>query len=276
MLKKIDLKRETIDEQFVQYVNKKFPLVKIEWEKVVNSLKKNGEWQQLMRKDNSLSRMQSFLRTLESGIQEIRTNNLYQPYPLFLPCFPGIKNMPVHEIAHFSFPNLLLENFSIIKKEIMDLKDEDYSNYDFDGDNRILAFPFYFKGEEIPQSKIKCPKIYDLLQQVPRLCSNYPMGDFVVSRMAPGTHLHNHCSADNLRIRTMLGINTVENSFLRVCDNEYFWEEGKIFIWEDSFEHESANYGNQDRIILVFDTWHTDLTDIEIDILTKLPLPPPR
>lgn len=38
------------------------------------------------------------------------------------------------------------------------------------------------------------------------------------------------------------------------------WEEGKVMIFDDSFEHEVWHNGSEIRLILILDVWHPDLT----------------
>jgi len=39
------------------------------------------------------------------------------------------------------------------------------------------------------------------------------------------------------------------------------WSEGEVLAFEDSFEHEVWQEANEDRIVLVVDIWHPDLSD---------------
>lgn len=41
------------------------------------------------------------------------------------------------------------------------------------------------------------------------------------------------------------------------------WEEGKIFIFDDSFEHEVWHNGTEFRLVLIIDVWHPELTKSE-------------
>ena len=41
---------------------------------------------------------------------------------------------------------------------------------------------------------------------------------------------------------------------------EVVWEEGKIVVFDDSFEHEIWNLSSQPRLILVVDLLHPDMT----------------
>jgi aspartate beta-hydroxylase len=41
------------------------------------------------------------------------------------------------------------------------------------------------------------------------------------------------------------------------------WEEGKLFIFDDSFEHEVWHNGTTTRLVLIVDVWHPELTEDE-------------
>ena len=50
------------------------------------------------------------------------------------------------------------------------------------------------------------------------------------------------------------------------------WEEGKVLVFDDSFEHEAWNDSEAPRVVLIFDIWHPDLSKGEVkllDFLTK-------
>jgi aspartyl/asparaginyl beta-hydroxylase (cupin superfamily) len=57
---------------------------------------------------------------------------------------------------------------------------------------------------------------------------------------------------------------------IRVGGEERTWQVGKCLVFEDSFEHEAWNDGNETRAVLVVDLWHPDLTSIEIQALRGL------
>ena len=37
----------------------------------------------------------------------------------------------------------------------------------------------------------------------------------------------------------------------------------KAFVFDDSIEHEAANESDQLRVVMIFDTWHPDLSPAE-------------
>ena len=48
---------------------------------------------------------------------------------------------------------------------------------------------------------------------------------------------------------------------MRVADQILHWEDGKMIIFDESFEHEVLYYNerNESRLVLYFDFWHPDL-----------------
>ena len=57
---------------------------------------------------------------------------------------------------------------------------------------------------------------------------------------------------------------------LRVAGESRRWERGKCLIFDDAFEHEAWNDTDADRVVLLFDTWHWELTDREVDSLRAM------
>jgi len=50
---------------------------------------------------------------------------------------------------------------------------------------------------------------------------------------------------------------------MKVASETRRWERGKALVFDDSFEHETWNRAEQDRVVLLFDVWHPDLTHEE-------------
>jgi aspartyl/asparaginyl beta-hydroxylase (cupin superfamily) len=47
---------------------------------------------------------------------------------------------------------------------------------------------------------------------------------------------------------------------MRVGNAEVPWLAGQSVVFDDSFEHEVWNRTEVDRVVLLFDVWHPDLT----------------
>jgi aspartate beta-hydroxylase len=96
-------------------------------------------------------------------------------------------------------------------------------------------------------------------------------GLIYVSRMRAGTHISPHRGPTNLRLRCHLGIAVPDGDCaIRVADRTEGWREGHCLVFDDSYEHEAWNHTAQDRIVLIVDVWHPDLSDVEVALLEGL------
>lgn len=57
---------------------------------------------------------------------------------------------------------------------------------------------------------------------------------------------------------------------MRVGEETRYQEEGKAYVFDDSFDHEAWHDGDETRLILIVDFWHPDLTPVEIKLLNTL------
>ena len=74
-----------------------------------------------------------------------------------------------------------------------------------------------------------------------------------------------HHGPSNMRLRCHLPLTVPEECFFRLAGNPKEWEEGKLMIFDDSYEYEAANFSEEDRSMLLFDIWHPDLVPEEIE-----------
>lgn len=81
-----------------------------------------------------------------------------------------------------------------------------------------------------------------------------------LSVMQPGTHIVPHTSASNARVRFHLGITAPTHASIRVAEQWLVWGEGRLLIFDDSFEHEVWHNGTAPRLILIADTGHPELS----------------
>lgn len=95
-----------------------------------------------------------------------------------------------------------------------------------------------------------------------RVGHDSPMEVFF-SRLAPGTHIPPHHGVANHRITVHLPLIVPEGCAIRVGTHTHAWEEGRLFAFDDSFEHEAWNRGARERVVLIFESFHPDLTPLE-------------
>ncbi len=48
---------------------------------------------------------------------------------------------------------------------------------------------------------------------------------------------------------------------VRVASETLLWQEGKILLFDDSYEHEVWNDGETPRAVLIIDLWHPEIVD---------------
>jgi aspartate beta-hydroxylase len=80
------------------------------------------------------------------------------------------------------------------------------------------------------------------------------------STMQPKTSIRAHYGATNIKLRCHFPLFVPEEAFLRVAADPRPWEEGKMIVFDDSYEHEAANLNDtKERVILLIDIWHPEL-----------------
>lgn len=84
----------------------------------------------------------------------------------------------------------------------------------------------------------------------------------LILRMTKGTTVETHCGPANNILNVHLGISGCKGAELRVMDNVYKWEEGKVIAWDGSFDH-SVNCVNceEDRVIVMVRYMHPEVTE---------------
>jgi len=93
-------------------------------------------------------------------------------------------------------------------------------------------------------------------------------GEVIFSKLAPRTKIKAHCGPTNLRWTAHLGLVVPQNSEkcrIKIADEWHCWEEGKMLVFDDSYEHEIANDTNETRIVLLLRVWHPSLSYTQRD-----------
>ena len=101
------------------------------------------------------------------------------------------------------------------------------------------------------------------------ICKTF--GFVAFSKLTPSTHIKAHTGSCNVRLRYHLGIDVPEPDLvkIRVGDEKRSWIQDKCIIFDDSFEHEVFHDGSKDRITLIVDLWHPELSSEDIKILSS-------
>jgi aspartyl/asparaginyl beta-hydroxylase (cupin superfamily) len=236
---------------------------------IVEALRRGGYYDRVMARGAELDRVKEYLRRW-TGERPSPADPVQHPH---YPLFPGLRHQPFHDPRAFPAATILEREFATIRGEALALDDDAHVDYTRaagmkTGAGSWTLYLFHHMGVEVESVAHRCPATLAVIESLPRACTGYAWGDALFSAMKGGTHLHPHCSTDNLRVRLHLGIEVPEGCLMRVAGETRSWEEGKVLAFEDSFEHEVWNRSGRRRVVLIVDLWHPDLTDIEIRALT--------
>lgn len=206
---------------------------------------------------------------LKTGV--CRTSAAYRPAPsLFY--FPGLTSKPWHDPADFAWAKSLRKNFPLIKAEYLAIREAKLeSDYLVGQGEHTLHqgkwdwFSYVTKGAKQPRFARHCPTTAALLDAIPSFMSDgIPFAFAFFSTLESGGSIAPHCAPANLRLRCHLPLIVPEGCSIRVAGETREWREGEPMVFDDSFEHEVKHEGEGDRVVLLFDTWHPDLTAGEV------------
>ncbi|XP_029332031.1 aspartyl/asparaginyl beta-hydroxylase isoform X13 [Mus caroli] len=121
-------------------------------------------------------------------------------------------------------------------------------------------FTLWQQGRKNENACKGAPKTCTLLEKFSET-TGCRRGQIKYSIMHPGTHVWPHTGPTNCRLRMHLGLVIPKEGCKIRCANETrTWEEGKVLIFDDSFEHEVWQDASSFRLIFIVDVWHPELT----------------
>lgn len=186
--------------------------------------------------------------------------------------FPGLTARAWHEPAAFTWTARVEANWLTIRDEYTRLLTKNINFYPYEdhytgdlGWKGWDTWHLYRHGQLTDEARRLCPVTSSSLKMSP-----HGIREGLYSVLNPGTHLFPHTGGVNLFLTVHLPLIVPESKELglRVGSETRSWQPGKIFIFDDSFIHESWNYSGEKRVILLWDIWHPDLNEKEIAALT--------
>lgn len=207
---------------------------------------------------NGLERVQEYLR-VSLGLQEARyTNPLQRPRHYF----SGLTAKPWHDASEFELTAKLENAYQTIKSELSEIPRSCFrpQHQGIAEGGQWNVFYLYYLGRRVEQNCRLCPRTTHIINSVPEVTNT---GLVYFSVLTQGSHILPHCGPLNTRLRCHLGVVVPEGCQIRVGKEPRSWEEGKCFVFDDSFEHEVWNSAQSPRTVLIVDFWHPDLTPVE-------------
>ena len=164
-----------------------------------------------------------------------------------------------YDVAHFPSLHFLAKEVKSIQKELAVVMKDLASNHPWvetfpqyvssTSQKAWQVFPFTFYTMEHRWNQQRCPKTSELLRKIPELISC----DF--SRMKGRTTINPHRGYSRMILRCHLPLLVPKGAVcgIKVGHEIRMHEEGKLLIFDDSYEHSAWNDGAEDRVVLMFD-----------------------
>ena len=190
-------------------------------------------------------------------------------YPPYL--IPGVPARTFYEAPEFEWATILEREYPVIKHELMQVlgdKGTGFKGYMSEANYRHTGwntFNFWFYGKKFEENCERCPETTRILESLPRFEKDHIM----FSALNPHRRIPPHTGPMNGILRGHLGLVVPQGCYIRVGPDERTWEEGKVLVFDDSFEHEVFNHSDFVRIVLFMNFWHPCFAESEIKVLER-------
>ena len=150
----------------------------------------------------------------------------------------------------FPFAKVLEEHWETIYAEFQNLgahQLDDWHQKDLYGDGwKVFGLYSFPEGEKLNEEL--CPFTTRLIEEhIPH------HGACGFSILYPGTEIKPHVGYEGNFLRCHLGLKIPEDCAIEVNGIERSWEEGKVMVFDDTYEHSAWNLSDEIRIILLID-----------------------
>ena len=165
---------------------------------------------------------------------------------------------PIFDTSDFPWVGLLEERWEAIREEgerLLQERELIPAFHQISPDQKRISkgdawktFFLYGFGRRSETACRRCPETAKILEQIPGMLTAW------FSILAPGYHIPPHRGPTKSFLVCHLGLivpKEREKCYLRVEDHILHWEEGKCFIFDDTFEHEVRNETDEYRVVLL-------------------------
>jgi ornithine lipid ester-linked acyl 2-hydroxylase len=169
-------------------------------------------------------------------------------------------NPPVYDNATFPWAAEIEQAYPAIRAElerVLARKNELPNFQDISSDVKTITRDagwktFFLVGFGKPSARniALCPQTWEAVRRIPGLKTA------MFSIFEPGKHLPAHRGPYNGVLRLHLGLivpEPREKIAIRVDRQVCHWQEGKVLIFDDAYEHEAWNHSGQTRVVLFVD-----------------------
>lgn len=126
------------------------------------------------------------------------------------------------------------------------------------------------KGKVVSDIASRCPATMEALRQIPLATLPNRSPSVLFSLLRAGAHIPPHSGLVNTRLICHLPVVVPPRCYFRVGNETRQWEAGKVWVFDDSIEHEAWNQSAEPRIVLLFEIWRPELSETERSAITEL------
>jgi aspartyl/asparaginyl beta-hydroxylase (cupin superfamily) len=223
-------------------------------------------------------------------IQRFRSNRLRRTKPYHSEptdfCYPGLREREFHPRSLFPWIEELeaaTETMTAELRAVMAAERAElvpYVQYDdhlpmdqWRPLNRSLdwtAIHLLQNGQPVDANASHCPATLELLKRLPQPKIPNAAPNAMFSLLAPRTEIPPHVGVNNARLVCHLPLIVPEGCWFRVGAETRFWELGEAIVFDDTIEHAAMNPSDELRVVLIFDVWHPDLSEVEREAIAAL------
>ena len=125
-------------------------------------------------------------------------------------------------------------------------------------------------GQPVEANASHCPQTMALLKRLPQPQIPNAAPNAMFSLLAPRTEIPPHVGVNNARLVCHLPLIVPEGCWFRVGAETRYWKPGEAFVFDDTIEHAAVNPSDELRVVLIFDVWHPDLSEVEREAVAAL------
>lgn len=230
---------------------------------------------------DALNRVERCLRIYLGEAAAVYPDPRQQPTFLY---FPGLPASAYFDRSAYAWADEFEAATSTIRGELSDLLRSDvgrervFTTDELERENLkgLRGAPswdgyyFYRHGQRRDDNCAACPQTARAMDALPlcRVVEHAPEAFFSV--FTPGTHLLPHRGVTNTRVVAHLPLLVPPDCALNVGGEIHAWEEGRVVMFDDTYEHEAWNRSDRSRVVLIFDLWNPYLTEAERAALVDL------
>lgn len=179
----------------------------------------------------------------------------------------GLTAKPLWETSEFPWAKILEEKSHIIQEEF-EAKIKRDSNR-FVGDSNLQSSVMGDGWSAIRLQRLgvwnlenckEFPRTFEILKEL-----DIPIAvrGVCFARQAPGSGVKPHSDGRNFILTSHLGIKIPDGCWIEVAEERKNWDEQRLLTIDTSFVHSTGNPTAGERIVLIIDFWHPELTGAE-------------